>query len=174
MHHCGVKVDTIQFNVNRITKPFFYIDSVSCYSINLYSYINCYDSLRWDFGDGAISQLENPIHTYSQTGTFSVSLTSWLDGIDSTFTSTVQLDCSANIEDINNDEIIVFPNPGKTSITIILFNKENHDFIILNSLGAVVLKDKIENGTKILNIESFASGIYFVKVNFNIIKLVIE
>jgi PKD repeat protein len=42
-----------------------------------------YDTLAWDFGDGGSSDLENPMHTYSTPGTYSVSLTiSGLGGSD--------------------------------------------------------------------------------------------
>ena len=33
------------------------------------------DSYLWDFGDGNISDLENPSHSYSESGTYTVSLT---------------------------------------------------------------------------------------------------
>ncbi len=42
-----------------------------------------YDTLTWDFGDSATSDIENPTHTYSEPGTYTVSLTvSGLGGTD--------------------------------------------------------------------------------------------
>jgi hypothetical protein len=35
-------------------------------------------SWKWDFGDGAVSEEQNPIHTYSQPGTYIVTL--WIEG----------------------------------------------------------------------------------------------
>ncbi len=41
-----------------------------------------YDSVFWDFGDGTTSNLEEPIHNYSQAGIYTVSLTMTINGID--------------------------------------------------------------------------------------------
>ncbi|RKS53478.1 gliding motility-associated-like protein [Gillisia mitskevichiae] len=40
-----------------------------------------YDTVTWEFGDGATSTLENPTHTYSQAGVYTVSLTKNFNGI---------------------------------------------------------------------------------------------
>lgn len=34
-----------------------------------------YDNTLWDFGDGATSTLENPAHTYTRLGVYTVTLT---------------------------------------------------------------------------------------------------
>lgn len=41
-----------------------------------------YDSVQWDFGDGQTSTLEEPLHTYSQPGVYTASLTMSLNGIE--------------------------------------------------------------------------------------------
>jgi len=40
-----------------------------------------YDSVEWEFGDGATSSDENPSHTYSEPGTYVVSLTKFINNI---------------------------------------------------------------------------------------------
>jgi gliding motility-associated-like protein len=40
-----------------------------------------YDSVIWDFGDGQTSSLEEPYHSYSLPGTYTVSLTMSLNGV---------------------------------------------------------------------------------------------
>ena len=42
---------------------------------------NSYDSVLWNFGDGHTSTIENPQHTFSQPGTYTVSLTKISSGI---------------------------------------------------------------------------------------------
>lgn len=44
------------------------------------------DQWYWEFGDGATSTLQNPVHTYIDTGWFAVSLTAWNYGCRDRFT----------------------------------------------------------------------------------------
>ncbi len=65
----------------------------------------------WSFGDGSISQVQNPIHTYSTTGYYNVCLTIYTDKwCSSNFCKTIFFDaelqyCEANFTHIYN-------NPG--------------------------------------------------------------
>jgi len=51
-------------------------DTVACNPAAI-SFTTTYSAVTylWDFGDGSTSNLQNPVHTYTQTGVFSVSLT---------------------------------------------------------------------------------------------------
>lgn len=44
-----------------------------------------YDRSLWEFGDGTTSTLENPVHTYTQPGVYTVTLTVSGDGGNDTF-----------------------------------------------------------------------------------------
>lgn len=48
-----------------------------------------YNTLVWDFGDGNTSTVDNPIHTYSDSGDYEVSLTVMSGTISSTDTKTI-------------------------------------------------------------------------------------
>ena len=65
---------------------FSYSDSISCNQTIYFSDLstNGPTSWNWDFGDGNSSTLQNPIHTYSNGGEYTVKLvTSNAFGIDS-------------------------------------------------------------------------------------------
>jgi len=49
------------------------------------------DSYLWDFGDGNTSTEENPVHTYTDGGTFTVSLKATNEGGDDTYTEDITL-----------------------------------------------------------------------------------
>ena len=54
-------------------------------------------SYSWNFGDGAISTLANPLHTFTTAGTYLVELTiSDEDGLTDTTTTTITVDTSVN------------------------------------------------------------------------------
>lgn len=57
----------------------------TCLGDNTHFYVTSedpYDTLTWDFGDGTTSIDEDTFHTYSNPGTYSVSLTLSLNGVD--------------------------------------------------------------------------------------------
>ncbi|MBU1719815.1 MAG: PKD domain-containing protein, partial [Bacteroidetes bacterium] len=49
------------------------------------------DYWQWDFGDGATDTVQNPVHTYSTSGTFPVSVTVSMEGCTATATDTVYI-----------------------------------------------------------------------------------
>lgn len=80
---------------------------------------------------------------------------------------------------INEDEVIVYPNPARNQVTIVC--KEAKEIIITDLLGNVLLRNKlndilVENN---LQLKNFLSGLYFYKVlkadnTFYSGKLIIE
>ncbi len=141
-------------------------------------------SYLWNFGDGLTSTLQNPNHTYTNSGLYIVTLT-------------VTNNCGANnvIQSVNaigsgisanNSQIIVniYPNPAKTNASIeisgVISNELNIE--IIDILGRPVYLNKLNNATILtkvnLDFTNFEKGIYFVKVNADskerIIKLIHE
>ncbi|MCX6180638.1 MAG: glycosyl hydrolase family 28-related protein [Bacteroidetes bacterium] len=75
-----------------------------------------------------------------------------------------------------NTMFTVFPNPASSSITVEFVSEGaiNNTVVILNALGQAVFQQNV-NGVKSLNIDvqNYPSGLYFVKVNSDITKLLI-
>lgn len=65
-------------------------------------------------------------------------------------------------ENINSNNIILYPNPNNGSFSIDL--KTKSQIIITNTLGETILNQSLEIGKQNLTIQSQADGIYFVKV----------
>jgi len=70
-----------------------------------------YDSLIWDFGDSTTSTLENPSHTYTTAGTYTVSLSVTSGGNTST----------------DNQSITIYEQPSATSPQDVLICDTNND-----------------------------------------------
>ncbi|MBL7924320.1 MAG: PKD domain-containing protein [Bacteroidia bacterium] len=68
-------INVSQSPVNYITPPV--ITACAPYAVN-FSDASGATSFLWDFGDGTTSTLSNPYHIYTEPGTYTVSLTTWM------------------------------------------------------------------------------------------------
>ena len=68
------------------------------------------------------------------------------------------------------DEFSFYPNPFRTSISILLDNASqinNYELIINNVLGVNIMKTEITNPISEINFDAIVSGVYFYKIIFN-------
>ena len=121
------------------------------------------DSFVWDFGDGTFSMDENPTHTYTSTGNFTVTLTITNCGKTSTFTQNIVIN-TLNRTDFELDNITIYPNPVnsilklKNSVTV--ERVDLYDFS-----GKMILGEYFtDNESIILDVSSLTNGIYFLKI----------
>jgi len=120
---------------------------------------------HWDFGDGATSTDENPIHTYTATGDYTVTLTVYSECGEVTYTTSVHI---LGIDDLSTGEhtLSLYPNPAKD--LIIVENKGNQpikSIVITDALGHIVLEAEHVNSHKYkLELSRFASGIYTARI----------
>jgi CubicO group peptidase (beta-lactamase class C family) len=77
-----------------------------------------------------------------------------------------------SLNNINNNELIVYPNPAKDFITIKI---NGNDYLgsweILDITGKIVLKN---NKCFMINIKQLANGIYYLKTEEGVIKLIMN
>jgi len=68
--------DTIRTVVGTSSLPIVLIlaDSISCAKEIIFSCIGSANNYFWNFGDGSISMVNNPTHTYSSSGLYNISL----------------------------------------------------------------------------------------------------
>lgn len=118
---------------------------------------------NWDFGDGTFSMDENPTHTYTSTGNFTVTLTITNCGKTSTFTQNIVIN-TLNRTDFELDNITIYPNPVnsilklKNSVTV--ERVDLYDFS-----GKMILGEYFtDNESIILDVSSLTNGIYFLKI----------
>lgn len=81
---------------------------------------------------------------------------------------------NAGIENCENEEqIFLFPNPTKTTVTVCSQNKNLTPVIIMDNAGRVIKKENPSGAYTIIDISDLQSGIYFVNQGYLIQKLVI-
>lgn len=119
---------------------------------------------HWDLGDGNVSKLRHPVHTYATAGTYTVRLMV----NDCRFADTVSYAMVIATNGIFSNEtfpVLVYPNPthGETTIDLGAV-RQMVSVIVRNTAGQEVLRQQWTNvGTLPLNIPG-ESGVYLVEV----------
>ncbi len=97
-----------------------------------------------------------------------------LNQIDFDGQSTLTEVKEVSINDINNDDVKIYPNPFTTDLMIETLNIENGTNIVqvIDISGRVVINQTFESNkgisnVKVNNTNSLAAGVYFVKVTNN-------
>ena len=95
----SVKANFNYTSTNKFAPAEFYFNNTSSYAT----------SYRWDFGDGSTSTLSEPIHTYTEIGTYNVKLIASANGKSSTITKSID----------------VIPPPTKVFLNEVIINNTN-------------------------------------------------
>ncbi|MCB9226004.1 MAG: T9SS type A sorting domain-containing protein [Chitinophagales bacterium] len=127
-------------------------------SFNAYFY-------NWDFGDGGTSGIENPQHTYSQPGSYIVTLiTSSVSGCFDTIQQAINVDIENAIHNSYLQEISIYPNPTNNNIYINgLYEKENYTFSIFDINGKELTKNKLI-ASHTISVKNLSKGICLLKI----------
>lgn len=125
-------------------------------------------TFHWDFGDGNTSSAGTPSHTYTNSGTYEVSLILTNDCGSDTLHTTINYTTGINQVKLNKEQFQVYPNPTRDVIT--LQNSSDYkmsSIAIYNILGQKVYMDKTQSATQHqLNVRTYNSGIYTVYITF--------
>ncbi len=124
----------------------------------------------WDFGDGATSNEENPSHTYTDGGTFSVMMVA-IDGVCSdTVHKTIEVVNNVGIEELlASDELVkIFQQYDRTFVEFNFDSPVNATILMHDVLGkSVIAPMNISEATKQrveLNTPEHLFGIYTISV----------
>jgi PKD repeat protein len=134
-------------------------------------------SWLWDFGDGNSSTLQNPKHTYSANGKYTVKLTVTNSfGADSeSKTDYVEKDarhCSGNVgwEELSKLSLRIYPNPSRGIINVEFPNEsvKKYDLCLYSIDGQVIYLTSMKvapSEVKQIRLDNYNSGIYFLEVS---------
>lgn len=121
------------------------------------------NSYTWFFGDGNISEDENPIHTYESAGTYEVRLVAQYCYKTDTFSTTIDLGITGLVDE-HTEPFKVYPNPVNDLLFVENFGTAER-IEMLNTYGQIlsitypVYQDKVT-----INTSNLAPGLYLVRV----------
>ena len=137
-------------------------------------------SWLWDFGDNNNSTQQNPVHTYSTPGNYTITLTINNGACSSTQTFTI----ATGISQVGskNPEIVLLPNPtsGQASILIKKALQEDLHILVRDMNGKEIMNSVLTKGNTelILNFSELASAVYIVQIKgrtfSEVRKLIVE
>ncbi|MEI6312646.1 MAG: PKD domain-containing protein [Bacteroidota bacterium] len=147
------KCPTANFTFSASSNNTVYFFSSSSYA----------DSLYWTFGDGDTASVNNPIHVYATSATYTVRLYVFnkLNCIDS---MSVEINTQGNsIQQQHLKEIQVYPNPVTKNLhieTALTIDKIQ----VYNNLNQVLYQQQGALSATTLNLEFLAAGVYHLKI----------
>ncbi len=163
--------DTLSTSVTA--DPFYVHFTSSVDTVELDSLVNFYDSSltangwSWTFGDGNGAIVQNPTHSYSAQGQYTVTL----DATDSrncqaSFTKTIYVINSIGIEENALEQALhVFPNPTKGWLQVEVLDKTvmRHSMILYNNTGQEAFRILSGAHNKVqIDLNQLSSGLYFL------------
>ncbi len=133
-------------------------------------------SYSWDFGDGSPADLtQNPSHTYSANGTYTVVLT--VTGPCNTITSsqTVTINVTG-IDSYSQDAVTVYPNPSNGIFTVNMNTAAKTTVEVYNVIGEVVYSTQLANNSASVDLSNYSAGVYSMKLisgNATVVKQIV-
>jgi len=126
------------------------------------------DAWFWDFGDGDTALTKNPTHTYTNVGTYNVTLYIHGGSLNDSTTKMAFIDVISSIEDIDLNKVLkVYPNPATAGNS--LFVEANGAIIAKVEIFDIVGKQVYSGGnlkTQKAEIkpDSNLKGVFFMKI----------
>ncbi|MFH1319183.1 MAG: T9SS type A sorting domain-containing protein [Bacteroidota bacterium] len=130
------------------------------------------DTVIWDFGDGYLSNQQDPSHVYFATGTYTVmdSVANSVGCTDKKYRD-IEVVIPDGIEQLNDTETLeIYPNPASGSVNIryAFEGTENFHLSLYDILGQEIMRKEIKNdsssGLVSLDISGYSTGMYYIKL----------
>jgi PKD repeat protein len=129
-------------------------------------------SFSWNFGDNQSSTEQNPVHTYTASGTYTVSLAATNNCGTTIFEQTITLSSSVG-EAAWVESFRLFPNPN-TGAFVVEMNglpQDEVEFVLFNAVGQMIKREIADFGTGNLmrnfDYGVLPSGMYTLRVQAN-------
>lgn len=121
-------------------------------------------SYAWDFGDGGTSNLENPVHIYNSSGTYTVRLIASNCAFSDTLTQIVQLGATG-LSEVSLSSSRIYPNPANGQLRMQTpLEWVGGSYQLFDASGRLVLVGTLVSENQLIEVGSLPEGIYHLRV----------
>ena len=165
LNGCTYLSDTLNIIPYQSINPNFGIDcqNNACQFNNLSSGATHF---FWNFDDGFNSTLENPTHTFADTGTYNVSFIAYNNCDTAYYSQNIMIDV-LHVENQDNTEFSIYPNPFSEGFNIINHRQIEFEFTIFDSQGQRIINGKSSKTKQFVTINQFSDGFYLIEIKTN-------
>lgn len=131
------------------------------------------DLFAWDFGDGSTSVEENPVHVFTEVGTYNVCLEAYNDCASFTICNeVVVVNTVSPIIDLKEQQLRVLSNPFQDIIHLEIENylgEQEVQIALFNTYGQLIETHQTNDAQLIWNLSdlSLPNGLYFIQVKID-------
>ena len=156
--------DTVGLAVNPLPGATFSVNPQSNFTFAFTPDVTGADTYLWDFGDGNSSTDSTPVHTYTQAGNYTVSLSvTDSNGCSAVTTQNVQTG-TASIQDPQAFSVLVFPNPFTDELQIRGNWPGEVQVALLSPDGKTVFTGRMPSNVFTVRPEGLSSGLYYLEI----------
>jgi PKD repeat protein len=121
----------------------------------------------WDFGDGNTSSIQNPSHTYTTSGTYTITLITSDCIFADTSVYTIQIGTNS-MKETSDSEFDLYPNPTTKQINLMVdSNLLGSVYTVYDNTGKLVLTGKINAENTSVDLGNLSAGLYLFRMGEN-------
>lgn len=151
------------FSVVGMGSTYNFVDN----SLNAQNYL-------WEFGDGNSSSVQNPSHTYLESGEYIITQTINNTCFEDEINDTINLVISSNSDIKEKDIVIIYPNPGGGIYNLEIDSQAKFDHIsyqVFSTNGELVFENVVQSSNRKLlnqiNLSTVNEGLYYLLIKLN-------
>lgn len=122
------------------------------------------DDWLWDFGDGNISTIKNPVHTYNTNGSYRAKLSTndWYN-VCPEVSDSVLLEIFVVSLSTANEQLSMYPVPFNTNLHVDLGSAKG-SLEIYDQLGKRIYQNEYIQGTEVLDLSHLPAGVMVARI----------
>jgi PKD repeat protein len=126
----------------------------------------------WDFGDGNTSSIQNPSHTYTTSGTYTITLIASDCIFTDTSIYTIQIGTNS-MKESTGSEFELYPNPTTKQLNLMVgSNLLGSVYTVYDNTAKLVLTGKISTENTSVDLENLSAGLYLFRMGENFTQTV--